>query len=363
MKTFIMVALALLSFLSDSIQAAQTASARMYCLSIRFNRATAGGRNALDSLDLTGIGAGINGELFPISDTAPTHATFLVLKDLFDDEFSGSMFLNVPATDTNGDGFPDIFDTARSFSGGSSGTYSIPGLASGNATASWSRNAGSHVGSCQLNFQNFGSFNHTFNILEYKGPLSYTPGTNVVSGTVDLDLTGVAGFELMGPIAFTKSSTNPHNELTLQAGTWTNATAETFSFVANTFFRDAPWPTNYYGYFEFDDWDLTTFEPDYYLWALSIDDLNDSDGDGIPDFSDEPQTVSPRRPSLALARGQTNLLLTISGDIGQVCQIQQASTVNAAAWPTILSVTLTNSMHTVLLPPPSATAFWRVRVP
>lgn len=364
MKTFMVLTLAWLTFLSDSIQAAQIAAARMYCLSIRFNRATAGGPNAVYSLDLTGISAGINGELYPVFGAPRTHYTSLVLTDLFDDQIPGSMLLNVPTTDTNGDGFPDIFDTARSFSGSSSGTYNFPGFANGNATASWSRGAGSQAGTCQLNFAGFGSFSHTFNILEYRGPLNFTPGSNVVSGNVDLSLTGTPASSLKGPIAFTKSATNPHNELTLQSGAWTNATAETFSFVTNSILRDATWPTNYYGYFEFDDWNLSTFEPDYYLWVLSIDDLNDADGDGIPDFSDEPQTVLLRRPLLSLKRTTTNLSLTISGNVGQVCEIQEAATISATNWPTSFSVTLTNDPQTVSLPLPSTqTRFWRVHTP
>ncbi|MEO6183569.1 MAG: hypothetical protein ABIP71_10830, partial [Verrucomicrobiota bacterium] len=249
------------------------------------------------------------------------------------------------------------------FSGASSGTYNFSGIGSGNASASWSRSAGSDGGSCQLNFQGFGSFSHIFNILEYKGPLTYTPGTNNVSGNVDLILTGVPSFQLGGPIAFTKSPGDPHNQLTLQAGAWTNDTPQTFPFFSETVTRDQSLKTNYYGYFEFDDWNLDTAEPDYYLWVISIDDRNDADADGIPDFSDDP-SVSVNRPLLALKRASTNLLLTISGNVGQVCQIQEAVTINATNWPTIASVTLTNNSQTVSLPLPSSqTKFWRVRVP
>jgi len=364
MKTFIVVLLAWLTLLGDFVQATPTADARMYCLSVRFGHAQAGGPNALYSLDLTGINFGINGELYPVFGAPRTHFTSLILTDdLFDEEYEGSMLLNVPTTDINGDGFPDFFDTALGFSGSSSGTYSFPGIASGNAGASWSRNAGSYVGTCQLNFVGFGSFTHSFNILEYRGPLAYTPGTNVVTGNVDLTLTGVPDYELKGPIAFTKSATNPYNELTLQTGTWTNNTEQMFFYYDYPFLRDVNIQTNYYGYFLFDDWNLDTAEEDYYVWVLSVDDRNDADSDTIPDFSDDPQNVSPRRPLLALNRAPGNLLLTISSDVGQLCEIQEAAIVNATNWPTILSVTLTNDPQTISLPLPSQTKFWRVRVP
>ena len=362
MKIFLGLAIAFLCLPAEMARAAQTAEARMYCLSIRFNRGA--GPFGVYSLDLTGIDAGINGELFPVFGGSRSHHSFISLNDETFEPVPGQMDLNVPAEDANGDGFPDVFDVSQSFTGGSSGAYSFPGFANGNVAATWSRSAGSPAGTCQLNFGSLGTFNHTFNIFEYKGPLSYTPGTNLVSGSVNLKLTGVPDFELKGPIAFAKSAANPHNELTRQSGSWTNTVGQTFPFFSDFLDRDLTRPTNYYGYLEFVDWDLSTSESDYYLWVLSIDDLNDIDTDTIPDFSDDPQNVSPRRPLLALKRSENNLLLTITGDVGQVCQIQEAATVSATNWPTIFSLTLTNDPHTVSLPlPPSGIAFWRARVP
>ena len=67
MKIFMVAALALLTFLSDSVHAAQTANARMYCLSIRFGEARCWRTGCILELDLTGISSGINGELYLIS--------------------------------------------------------------------------------------------------------------------------------------------------------------------------------------------------------------------------------------------------------------------------------------------------------
>ena len=363
MNKFILAALALLTFSNNSLRAAQTAAARMYCLSVRFNEAHAGGPNAIYSLDLTGINNSLNGELYPVFGQARSHFSSLVLTDeIFEDEIFGSVFLDVPGSDSDGDGFPDFFNTAQAFSGTSSGSYNFPGFASGNVTANWSRGVNENVGTCQLNFQNFGSFSHIFNVLEYRGTLAYTPGTNVVAANLDLELTGVPDSDLQGPIAFTKSPTNSHNQLDFGAGILTNAIPETYSFLDGTLSRDATWPTNYFSFFEFDDWLLSTGEADYYLWVISIDDLNDADSDDVPDFSDDPQVVSSRRPLLSLNHGSGNLSLTISGNVGQICEIQEASTIDAASWPPILSVTLTNDPQIVSLPLPSAgTRFWRVR--
>lgn len=366
MKILIALTVASLTLSQFSLQAAQNAAARLYCLSIRFGHASAGGQNALYSLDLTGIGAGINGELFPISDTPPTHESFLVLTDdISEEQIPGDLFLDVPTTDNNGDGFPDIFDSSQPFSGSSSGTYDFGDFGSGNVTATWSRDAGSQDGSCRLDLKNFGEpFYHTFTILEYKGPLSYTPGTNTVSGNVDLALTGAPDAQLHGPIVFTKSSIEPHDQLTLEDGSWTNNTEQIYTFFSYSLFRDTNLKTNFYGGFEFQDGDPNTGEDDYYYWELSIDDINDADSDGIPDFSDDPKIISARAPLLSLNHSPGNLSLTISGEVGQVCEIQDASSVNSTNWTTLSSVTLTNDPQIISLPlPGTATRFWRVHTP
>lgn len=361
MKKYFAAVMVGLVLLADISQGAEIANTRIYCLSLRFDRGV--GPFNLYSLDFTGINNGINGELYPVFGQPRTHYTTLILTDESDEEIPGSMFLDVPDTDVDGDGFADIFDSTKPFSGTSSGIYSFAGSPNRTVPATWSRAAGSTAGTCQLNFPIEGTFTHTFHILEYKGPLSYMPGSNTVSANANLTLTGGGGSSLNGPLTFTKSEGDPFNQLARDGGEWTNDVAQPLGFTAFPLLRDSTWPTNYYGYFEFDDWNLSTAESDYYLWILSIDDLNDADGDGIPDLSDDPQTAVARRPLLSLSRAATNLSLTISGNVGQVCQIQEAATVDAASWPTIQSVTLTNDPQTISLPLPVGTRFWRVSVP
>ena len=84
----------------------------------------------------------------------------------------------------------------------------------------------------------------------------------------------------------------------------------------------------------------------YGTWILSIDDTNDVNHNGIPDFSDDPPSTLPSRPSLTLRPTATNLWLTIHGDTGHVHQVQQSLSLPASRtatnWQTVLSVTLTN---------------------
>lgn len=361
---FVLTGFILLPVLSH---AAETAQARLYCHSLHFQQAT--DDNDLFTLDLSSFSSSNNGELGPyfyFFDPSTTHSAYLdVVDQLFFDDYPGAMDLDVPdGGDANNDGFPDMFDPSQTVSTASSGTYSIPGLGSGAVSASWNRAAGSKDGSCVLTFQNtsFGNltFSCVYEILEYTGPISYTPGTTNVTGTLNLTQTGYPANTLQGTAVFVKSVSDKYNQLNLQPGNLTNASAQVLSFVTHVYHRTSPWLTNYYGTFEFIDGEPGTAGNDYYLWELSIDDTNDSDHDGIPDFSDDPSAPA-QKPQLTLTRGTTNLLLQITGSVGHQHTIQELASLSSTNWNAVTTVTLTNSPQTVSLPlPATAPKFWRV---
>jgi hypothetical protein len=346
-------------------RAAETANARIWCFSLRFQQGT--DDLGLDTLDLTTISSGVNGEL------APYRGVMYVSTFLLDDSTSlglainGTMYLNLPpVADANGNGFNDFFESALGISGTSAGTYTTF-LGNGTVNATWSRTVGSKDGTCKLHlvdnmFGDLGFFTHQFELIEYSGPLVYSPGTNTVSGNVNLVKTGDSTSQLSGPIQFIKVLTNRFNQLTLQPGSWTNSFAQTLTYTNNSFLREPPWTTNYYGLVQFADGDPNTGEPDYLIWGLSIDDPNDANHNGIPDFSDDPQVAPPpRAPSLGLILTSTNVLISINGDIGHVHDIQQTLALPSTNWQTVASITLTNSPVAVPINlPPTQAAFWRV---
>lgn len=352
-----------------SSRGSETAHATLWCLSPRFQQSF--DENELFSLDLSSESSEINGELVPFFyffDPNTTHSAYITIIDqLFSDEYPGAMDLNVPEdADANGNGFADFFESSQGISATSSGSYNIPDLGSGAVDASWSRSPGSTQGTCVLTFNNtsFGNiiFHASFEILEYTGDIAYTPGLSVVFANIGLTNTGDATKTFQGPLTFVKSETNRFNMLTLQAGIWTDENSTSLPFDSEYISRFPDWPTNYSGYFDFDDdGDFDTFQP-YSTWTFSIDDLNDADSDGIPDFSDDPMIAPPRNPSLALGVGMSeNLLLTISGDIGHEYQIQANTSLSSTNWVNVSSVTLTNDPQTVSLPlPETMTKFWRV---
>jgi len=153
--------------------------------------------------------------------------------------------------------------------------------------------------------------------------------------------------------------------LALQPGvlTLTNFVAQTVTNLDDPFQRDPIWPTNYFGYVDFEDGDPNTpDDPDYLTWFLSIDDTNDSDGDGIPDFSDDVASTSASAPLLILSPGSTNLMLNVTGTVGRTHEVQRNFLLDQTNWATVLSFSLTNSPQSVVLPlPTNAASFWRVR--
>ena len=235
---------------------------------------------------------------------------------------------------------PDFFETSQSVSGTTTGDYDASPFDRGTVKAIWSRAAGSKDGTCTLQMKSamFGQlpdFVHAFEIIEFTGPLNYTPDTNKVSGTLNLTQTGDSTSLLAGPIGFTKSLTNRFDKLTLQHEVWTNASADVFKISNDVdfFVRNLTLKTNFHGFVDFEDGALGTFDPDYLTWVLSIDDTNDSDNDGIPDFSDDPGSVVDRLPFLSLSLGSTQLLLSIRPGLGNVYEIQRIESLSQSLVP------------------------------
>ncbi|HUA67697.1 MAG TPA: hypothetical protein VMA13_04040 [Candidatus Saccharimonadales bacterium] len=367
MKRFLILLLATGGLLRSATgQSAETAQARLFCLSLQFQEGTTYG----GTLDLSSISGTPNGELLPtFGDTSgnPWSSAFVLTYGGLG-TIDGVMQVNLPpAVDANNDGFNDFFEVSQGVTTTvTSGSYNT-GYSTGTITATWSRTAGSPNGTCLLDlvddtFGDLGTYTCPFTLLEYTGPLTYTPGSNTVSAAIALTQTGNSANTLQGPIVFIKSTSDRFDVLTNQPGVWTNAASQALSFTNEVFIRNIPsWPTNYAGYVYFADGNPSTAAPDYQLWVLSIDDSNDANDNGIPDFSDDPSTVTPpRAPLLSIALGATNVLITISGDVGHTDQIQEIGSLTSTNWQTALSFLQTNDPQVVSLPLPVNTPeFWR----
>ncbi|HZR18978.1 MAG TPA: hypothetical protein VFE51_16945 [Verrucomicrobiae bacterium] len=349
--------------------AAKTANATLSCSSLQFQRGSESGGNYF--LNFSSVNGGVNGELaLDFFNSGYTHSAYLSLEDdLFGETLSGQMGLNVPTdVDANKDGFSDFFQVSQGITNvASSGAFSLQVYGNGTATAVWNRSAGSSFGTLNLTMPLMAfdtvTFSLGFQILEYRGPLNYTPTTTNVTGTVNLAQTDNPTATINGSVLFIKSATDRFNELTLQPGAWTNETQQAVFYLDDIYSRDVRWPTNYYGYLEYTDPNNPGGFYTYGVWLLSIDDLNDSNHNGIPDFSDDPSgAVSPRAPQLQLVQNGTSLRLTLHGDVGFINDIQTVSDLGSTNWQTAVSVTITNDLQIVSFPIPAGPAsFWRVQ--
>ena len=303
-----------------------------------------------------------NGEVAPLPLPA-THTlwSYLILEDPSLYASGTYAELDLPTTDSDANGILDFLEVNKAVSISTSGTYATifnPGY--GLLTLQWSRAEGSPSGTLLLFMDDpalgqMGPFTHTFELVEqYSGTLTYHPGSTNVTGTMVLVKTSQAPSPLSGSVTFLKSDTNRFDLLTLSSGDWSNQT-EVFSFGECQLRRDAAHPMAYSG---------TLQNPGgaFSSWTLSIVDTNDANGNGIPDFSDDLTNPTPRRPILLLSCTPTNLLLRVSGDVGRIHAIEQASSLNSTNWQTIQTFTLTNDpqLRTLSLPETTPT-FWRVR--
>src|SRR5438477_5149731 len=175
-----------------ALPGAETAQARLFCLSLRFQQGTDSSGFQDLTLDLSTISLDApNGELAPTF-SRPDHGSgFHLYNTTIDDTIEdGIINLNVPApTDSNTNGFPDFFEVSQAVSGVSTGAYSSA-VDSGTIQATWNRAAGSKSGTCILSFRNslgpLAMFTHTFDLIEFTCPLNFTPAATNVSGTLDL---------------------------------------------------------------------------------------------------------------------------------------------------------------------------------
>lgn len=359
MKGFTVLVISLSCFFGLALTtfAGETANARMYCLSLSFSYVY--DSSGIYSLQLP------DNELWPYD--ANSNAADVTVVDIVGDSYPGYIILGIPNTiDANGDGFPDFFESSQEVSASTTGSYNVPGWGTGTLVANWSRFAGTSYGTCVLYFDVIPNYPQStfvipFQLLEFTGPLAYTPGASNVTANVNLVQTDVTNNTLQGSLLFTKNPTNRFNLLMLQPGVLTNASQQALTFTNNVFRRDNAWPTNYYGYVVFDNYDPNSAAPAYQVWTLSIDDTNDYNHNGIPDFSDDPQTTLPRPPVLSLLATGTNVLLAINGDTNHVYEVQQTASLAPPIWINVTSLLLTNNIVSVPLATPAGPAsFWRV---
>ncbi|MBM3838470.1 MAG: hypothetical protein FJ398_10980 [Verrucomicrobia bacterium] len=342
---------------------AAPAQVQLHCLSIRFQPAANSAAPASSFMLTTdSTGADVNGELAPLpSGGLRTHGSFFVL--LRENQRSDGLFyLDVPiSADRNTNGVPDFFEvdlpaaettTSGSFEGAD---------ANGKVTAVWQREAKSREGTCRVTLEELKlTFAHKFQILEYSGALPYRniEGETNVTATVTLTQQGT-NLTWTGNMVFSKAG---GGRLGLRSGFWKDSKGVTLAYHA---IEDLLRQDNEYrAPFSLQDGDPATRWEDYVTWLLRIVDPNDANGNGIPDLSDEGGRRVP--PRLSLSWSGTNLMLSISGEIGKRHDVETSLALGLGRWTFVTNVTLTSDPQTVPIRAPTTptrTAFWRVKAP
>ena len=350
-------------FASLELLSGGQAQIHLYSLSVRFQPAATKSFGFNYNLELTSDSPTTtdpNGELAPLPDGAPsTHGAFdRMTRHIFDEPVYGAFSLNVPAPeDSNTNGIPDFFEISQAVAATTTKGAFDDAVLSGKVTTTWSRSAGTNTGTCKLTMDSYGvTFIHTFQIQEYSGVLKYSTSATNVTGTVALTNVTAATRNLAGAVLFEKASPD---QLKLGPGTWTSETKKAVAFQgAAQLDRNG---SDYFGIFIFNDGDLSTSAEDYFIWLIKITDPNDANRNGIPDLSDEPVA---RRPSLTISRAGTNLLLSVSGEIGKAHQVEQTPALIPSNWTLATTLTPTNDPQVVrLTPPTNGVSFWRVKAP
>ena len=351
-----------------SAQAATPAQIQLHCLSVKFQPATSSAVGLNYTLELTtdaSGSAGSNGELAPLpSGGASSHASFFRLSgDALIEPVSGSFFLDVPKlSDVNTNGVPDFFEVDLAVESAATGGTFDSADQSGKITAMWIRAAKSSEGMCRVTLDAYKiTFTNRFEIQEFAGTLAYrnTTGETSVITAATLNRKSQTATALSGAMIFAKQGAG---RLALQAGELRSPGALALAYQAVDELERTG--SRFNAAFAFKDGDPTTSLEDYVSWVLKIVDPSDSNGDGVPDLSDDGGKRLP--PLLSLQPSGNDLLLSITGEIGKVHQVETIQALGQGNWTLAATVTLSNEIQTVFLRAPTnrnRVAFWRVKVP
>ncbi|MCC6234050.1 MAG: hypothetical protein IT580_15505, partial [Verrucomicrobiales bacterium] len=218
----------------------------------------------------------------------------------------------------------------------------------------------------QITSDEFGvlpEFSHAFEILEYEGSLTYSGAGETRSGRVSLKRTGLETATLAGPLVLTRVATNRLHQFTVGESHLTNEVGEVVPVSLGELERDPDYSMDYFGALSLLNGDPATPEPDYELFYIGIDDPNDTDGDGIPDLTDDLQAPPPA-PRLEVRRTASGLELVVTSEVGAEFTLEHASRLAADEWIEDRRVTI-KSVPEILAVPlgPQEERYFRLRWP
>jgi hypothetical protein len=194
----------------------------------------------------------------------------------------GSLILNLPTTDADNNGLPDLLQLNQPVNATINGSAVMdwPSPGSAGVSGTFVRSANQRMGNYSLVFANDGAtMSGTWRISAIVGTISYARGP---INTLSLNVTSDIG-SYTGNTTFVVNNANQivlpqFNLFTGDTSVFTVRAGTTFNRVGQRYVAEA---TLYDGIRE-TEW------PDFIHWAFEILDTNDLDGNGIPDLSDAP---------------------------------------------------------------------------
>ncbi len=288
----------------------------------------------------------VSGEIRPRTGAAGTYEGGYVVATQVAIIDYGSYAISVPTTDADGDGTPDLlqFDKAGNFSATGSG-LSVPANSTFSITVTFSRAANSATGSYSARTQNATTtttYTGVYNLSSFVGTVSYTRGsTNTMVFTLTSRVTGTL---LTGSTTYTTANSN---QLSYAAFTARDLEGNSYQFLAGALSRTG---STYRGDLSLVDGLPQTYWADFTKYRLTINDSNDSNGDGVPDLTDPSAILAApsftTQPQSQTVNAGANVTFTAAASGSPTFQWRKDGTaINGAtnATLTLTSVTTSNA--------------------
>ncbi len=230
---------------------------------------------------LYNVNYGYSGEVKPSSPTSSTYRTDYDVLSGGSKYGYGSASFTLPLTDTDSDGLADILDIKKSGNFTASGTASeyLPatGMKSYSLSGTFTRASGSNTGTYAINSSSGYSVSGTFYLTGGNGYFTYDTTYKTIRFYGDAFSLGSGGtgfttYEILSPTSI-KVDSFPYTAAN-NAYIWVNSFTLTRS------------GTRYTAKGSFEDGLEATYWDDYKDFHIVIHDLNDVDGDGVPDLAD-----------------------------------------------------------------------------
>ncbi|HYE31864.1 MAG TPA: hypothetical protein VEH27_10565 [Methylomirabilota bacterium] len=306
----------------------------------------------------------VNNELGLASSSSPyDHAALYLLTDpsSFEDiVLFVEMYVPLANKDTNA--VIDFYEYKHAVSTNTTGRFSTTGQNPGPVNVSWNRAASNSVGTLTLNFPTLGlTFNHLFEILEYRGTYTYVQDLQNLTGTNAMVRVGVPEHTIRGSLNLIVSNANQI--------AWDDGSASwmdqdrgglTFTPINRVLQRNG---ATYADAIAFEDGYRPTAASDYQFAVFVLRDPRDKNNNGVPDLTDPNTNPSPLAPKLSVRLSGNSLIFRIEGAIGAIYDLESRTSLTTGSWSRQQTITMPTAIHEISLPrPTNPRQFWRLRV-